>query len=118
MIPGESWCSGNGHKRFELFKTIVVQLRFKVGVVYPLSNRKAILHIRIAIVHVFVAIPGRPWEIVDNRNLLSMRIQYEYLKMRYRYSRVGLRVPRNVVRRSTTVLDGSVMVLSRPYYGV
>ena len=60
MIPGESWWSGNGHDCFELFKTIVAQLRFKVGMAYPWSNDKSILHIRTATVHVFVAIPGLP----------------------------------------------------------
>ena len=38
-------------------------------------------------------------EIVDNCNFPSMRIQYEHLKMSYGYSRVGLRVARNVVRK-------------------
>ena len=44
--------------------------------------------------------------------------------MSYGYNRVGLRVLRDVVRnfvvgrRDTTVLDGSVTVLSRPHYGV
>ena len=72
--------------------------------------------------YIFMAILGLPWEIVDNRYSPSMRIQSEYLKMSYGYSSVGLRVPRNVVRkfvvdrRSTTVLDGSVTVLSRPHY--
>ena len=71
-----------------------------------------------------MAIPGLPWEIVDNCNLPSLRIQYEDLKISYGYSRVGLRVPRNVVKkfvvdhRSTTVLGGSVTVLSRSHYGV
>ena len=124
MLPGESWWPGNGHECFELFKTIVVQLWFKVVVAYPYSHRNAILHIRTATVHVFVAIPGLPWEIVDNRNLPSTRIQYKYLKMSYEYSRVGLQVPRNILRKfvvdhmSTTVLDGSVTVLSGPHYGV
>lgn len=69
-----------------------------------------------------MAIPGLPWEIVDNRNLPSMRIQYRYLKMSYGYSKVGLRVLRDAVqkyvvdRKSTTVLDGSVMMLSRTHY--
>ena len=84
---------------FELLKTIVAQLRFKVGVAYPSSNRKAILHIRTATVHAFVAIPGLFWEIMDNRNLPSMRIHYEYLKMNYGYSSVGVRVAMNVVRK-------------------
>ena len=56
---------------------------------YRLSEE--ILHIfkvRTATVHVFVTIPGLPWEIVDNRNLPSMRIQYKYFKMSYGYSRV------------------------------
>ena len=54
----------------------------------------------------------------------SMRIQYEYLKMNYGYSRVGIRVTRNVVlkfvvdRRSNTVLHGSATVLSRAHYNV
>ena len=83
------------------------------------------MHIRTTTAHVFVAMSGLPWEIMDNRNLPSMRIQYEYLKMsNYEYSRVGLRVPRDPVRqlvverRSTTILDGSVTVLSRPHYSV
>ena len=42
---------------------------------------------RTATMHVFVAIPCLPWEIVDNRNLPSMRILYEYLNMSYGYSR-------------------------------
>ena len=72
-----------------------------------------------------MAMSGLPWEIVDNCNLPTMRIHYEYLKMsNYEYSRVGLRVPRDALRqlvvdrRSTTILDGSVTVLSRPHYSV
>ena len=72
MSPGESWWSGNDC--FELFNTIVAQL---VGVANPYCNRNAILHIRTATVHAFVAIPGLPWVITDNPMLLSMRIQDE-----------------------------------------
>ena len=52
-----------------------------------------------------------------------MRIQYEYLKVSYGCSRVGLRVARNEVWkfvvdcRSATVLEDSATVLSRPHYG-
>ena len=66
-----------------------------------------------------MAIPDHPWEIVDSRNLPSMMIQYEYLKMSYGYSRVRLRVAKNVVRQfvvdrsSTTVLDGSAAVATK-----
>ena len=69
-----------------------------------------------------MSIPGLPWEVVDNRNLPSMRIQYEYLKMSYGYNRVGLRVAKNVVRefvvdrRSTTVLDGSIKTDDYDYH--
>ena len=61
MIPGESWWSGNGHE----CRVIVKQSSLFV------------------LPHVFVAIPDLPWEIEDSRNLPSMRIQYEYFKMKY-----------------------------------
>ena len=95
-----------------------------MGITYAQSGRKAIPHIRSATLHVFVAIPGLPREIVDIRNLPSMRIQYEYLKMSYGNIKVGVRVARNVVRkfvddhRFSTVLYGSATVLSRPRYSV
>ena len=92
MILGKSWWSGNGHKCFEVFKTIVACYGLKLA--WFIRNRKAIMPIHSGAIHVFVAIPGLPWEIVDNRNLPSMRIQYEYLKMSYGYRRVGLRLYR------------------------
>ena len=116
MVPGESWWSRHGLECFELFKTIEMQLWFKQGVAYMQSTRNAILRIG-----------GHSWssvEIVDNHNFPSMRIRYEYLKMGYGYSSIGLQVPRNVVmkfvvdRRSTMVLDTSLTVLARPHYCV
>ena len=93
MIPGESWWSGNGHEWVELFKTIVAQLRFKVGVSYPQSNRNAIL----PLLRSHSSIRSHSWPSLGNRELAYVAFHEDPARIfqdDLGNSRVGLRVAR------------------------